>query len=140
MVVEDEEMIRVLLKRILETCGYTVLTAHDGEEALLIAERHKEPIDLMITDVVMPQMSGHELVERLAPLRPDMSVLYMSGYDDKMVADHGPADGYRHFLQKPFHPNDVANKIREILDKEMSPPTKDDRTVIVLDSFKEASA
>ncbi len=79
-----------------------------------------KPIDLMITDVVMPQMSGHELAERLAPLRPDMSVLYISGYDEKMVSDQGLVDREKHFLPKPFVPKEVARKIREILDKPVS--------------------
>jgi len=89
-------------------------------KALLMAERHKEPIDLMITDIVMPQMSGHELAERFATLRPEMSVLYISGYDEGMVADQGLVDRERQFLPKPFLPRDVARKIREILDKPVS--------------------
>ena len=79
-----------------------------------------KPIDLMITDVVVPQMSGRELAERLAPLRPEMSVLYISGYDEKMVTGQGLVDREKHFLPKPFVPKDVARKIREILDKPVS--------------------
>lgn len=131
LVVEDEEMIRTLLKRTLEGLGYRVLLAGHGGEALLTAERHEGPIDLLITDVVMPQMSGHELAERLAPLRPDMSVLYMSGYNEEMVVGQGHLDLESQFLQKPLHFKDVAKKVREILDKEMSVPAKDDRPAIV---------
>lgn len=117
MVVDDEEMIRTLLEQTLKGFGYTVLTARDGEEALLTAEQHEGPIDLMVTDVVMPQMSGYELAERLAPLRPEISVLFMSGYDTKMAADQDNLDQENHFLPKPFLPRDLANNIRQILDK-----------------------
>ena len=120
MVVDDEEMIRRLLEQTLTGYGYTVLTAHDGKEALLTAEQHVGPIDLMVTDVVMPQMSGYELAERLAPLRPEISVLYMSGYDTKTGADQGRLDQENHFLPKPFLPRDLANNIRQILDKTVS--------------------
>ena len=74
----------------------------------------------MITDVVMPQMSGHELAERLAPLRPDMSVLYISGYNNTMMHDQGLVNLERQFLQKPFLPRDVAKKIRGLLDEPVS--------------------
>ncbi|MCZ6677232.1 MAG: ATP-binding protein [Candidatus Poribacteria bacterium] len=120
LVVDDEKMIRRLLKQTLKGFGYTVLTAHDGEEALLTAEQHEGPIDLMVTDVVMPQMSGYELAERLAPLRPEISVLYMSGYDTKMAADQDDIDQENHFLPKPFLPKDLASNIRQILDKAIS--------------------
>lgn len=120
MVVEDDMMIRDLLKRILERFGYTVLLASHGGEALTISERHEESIDLMITDVVMPQMNGYEIAEWFAEVRPEMSVLYMSGYDEEMVANQGPVDGAIRFIQKPFVPTDVANKVREILDKRVS--------------------
>jgi len=117
LLVEDEDIIRELLKHILEKLGYTVLLASNGEEALLTAQRYEGPINLMITDIVMPHMSGHELVERLSPLRHEMSVLYISGYDEKMVADQGLVDIGKRFLQKPFGPKAVGKKIREILDK-----------------------
>lgn len=117
LLVEDEDIIREMLKRVLERLGYTVLVAQHGGEALRIAENHEGPIDLIVTDVVMPQMSGHELVQRLVPYRSEMSVLYMSGYDDEMVADQGLANSEEWFLQKPFGPKAVGKKIREILDK-----------------------
>ncbi len=120
MLVEDEELIRTLIKRTLEGLGYTVLPARHGGEALLTAGRHDGPIDLMITDVVMPQMSGHELAERLAPLRPDMSVLYMSGYREQITADRDLVNLERQLLQKPFLPRDVAKKIRGLLDEPVS--------------------
>lgn len=120
MIVDDEEMIRELLERTLEGFGYTVLTAQHGAEALQIVEQHEGPIDLMVTDVVMPQMSGHELAKRLAPIRPKMSVLYISGYDEIMVTDKGLVDQKGQFLQKPFIPKEVVKKIRTILDKSVT--------------------
>lgn len=87
MIVEDEELIRDLLKRILENLGYVVLVASHSEDALLIAEHHPGVINLMITDVIMPYMNGRELMARISPTRPDMSVLFMSGYDEDMVAN-----------------------------------------------------
>ena len=116
LLVEDEDVIRELLKRTLGRLGYTVLASENGGEALLNAERHAGPIDLMITDVVMPLMGGHELAERLGKNRPDMSVLYMSGYDEEMVAGQGVVGLARIFLQKPFVAKDIGKKIREILD------------------------
>ena len=79
LLVEDEEAVRELARDILRASGYTVLEACNGNEGLLISERHQDPLKLLLTDVVMPRMSGRELAERLAPVRPDLSVLYMSG-------------------------------------------------------------
>ena len=116
LIVEDEYVLRRLLKRILETLGYSVLVAEHGNDALLAAENHPGTINLIITDVMMPEMGGHELVKRLSPLRPEMSVLYMSGYDQEVIIDQGLADIDSQFLVKPFLAVDIARKIREILD------------------------
>ncbi len=117
LLVEDENIIREMLVHILKKLGYTVLAAQHGREALLVAGSHEGMIDLVITDVVMPQMSGRELVERLAPLRPEMLVLYISGHNEEMVTNQGLDDVGKHFLQKPFPPKVIGTKIREILDK-----------------------
>ena len=95
--------------------GYNVLEARHGVEALEISERHQGPIHLMVTDVVMPQMSGRELAQRLQPLRPDMKVLYMSGYTDDAIVRHGVLGAGMAFLSKPFTPDALALKINEIL-------------------------
>ncbi len=116
LLVEDEEGVRELARDILRTSGYTVLEARNGPEALLLCERHQGPLDMLLTDVVMPRMSGRELAERLAPLRPDLSVLYMSGYTDDAVIRHGVLGAGTAFLQKPFTPAALVLRVRETLD------------------------
>lgn len=116
LLVEDEEMIRRLLKRTLEQLGYTVLVAAQGGDALLTAERHDGRIDLLVTDVVMPQMSGIELAERLKTIRPEMQILYVSGYNEEMVADQGLVHADMSFLQKPFTKDAIGRKVREVLE------------------------
>ena len=96
--------------------GYRVLEARHGAEALEISSRHTGPIHLMVTDVVMPQMSGRELAQRLLPLRPEMRVLYMSGYTDDAIVRHGVLGAGMAFLSKPFTPYALASKVREVLD------------------------
>jgi response regulator RpfG family c-di-GMP phosphodiesterase len=96
--------------------GYNVLEARHGAKALEISKRHQGPIHLMVTDVVMPQMSGHELAQRLQPLRPDMKVLYMSGYTDDAIVRHGVLGAGMAFLSKPFTPDALALKVEEVLD------------------------
>ncbi|MGH7315304.1 MAG: ATP-binding protein, partial [Candidatus Rokuibacteriota bacterium] len=121
LLVEDEEGVRELARDILRASGYTVLEARNGPEALLLCERHQGPLDLLLTDVVMPRMSGRELAERLAPLRPDLSVLYMSGYTDDAIIRHGVLGAGTAFLQKPFTPAALVQRVRETLDLAAAP-------------------
>jgi CheY-like chemotaxis protein len=116
LLVEDELAVRDLARDVLCAHGYTVLEARHGREALLISELHSGPIHLLLTDVVMPEMSGRDLANRLAPLRPTMPVIYMSGYTDTAVVHHGVLDPGTTFLQKPFTPDALARKIRQVLD------------------------
>ncbi len=117
LVVEDEEGVRRLVREILESHGYTVLEADSGAKALEIGEQRQGPIDLLVTDVVMPQMSGRDLAEALMMLRPDMKVLFLSGYADRAVVEHGVIELGAGFLQKPFTPQTLAQKVREALDR-----------------------
>lgn len=116
LLVEDEEQVRQIAQRILTDLGYDVLEATNGQEALTVAQQHDGNIDLTITDVVMPQLSGRELIERLGPLRPEMKVLYMSGYTDDAIVRHGLLDEQLEFIQKPFAADAFARKIRSVLD------------------------
>jgi DNA-binding response OmpR family regulator len=100
----------------LESAGYTVLTAANGEEALLLLERYEQPLHLMVTDVVMPGISGRTLAERFDATRPGMKVLYMSGYTDDVVVRHGVLDEGMPFLSKPFAGVELTRKVREVLD------------------------
>jgi PAS domain S-box-containing protein len=116
LLVEDEESVRVLTRRILEGCGYVVLDAQSAGDALLLCEKYKGTIDVLLTDVVMPRMSGRELAERLGLLRPDMKVLYMSGYTDDAVIRHGIRNSDVAFLQKPITLRTLARKLREVIE------------------------
>jgi two-component system cell cycle sensor histidine kinase/response regulator CckA len=116
LIVEDEDEVRALACEVLATYGYVVLQARTPAEALLIAERHTGPIQLLLTDVIMPGMSGRMLAEQLAPLRPEMSVLYMSGYTDEAIVHHGTLDAGTPFIQKPFTPDALAAGVRRLLD------------------------
>jgi PAS domain S-box-containing protein len=116
LLVEDEDALRTLLCRFFRLFGYNVLEARHGGEALLLSERHRGPIHLMVTDVVMPQMSGKELADRLAPLHPEMTVFFMSGYTDSDLSAYGAPESSQHFLPKPFRPMDLVKKVRDSLD------------------------
>ncbi len=117
LLVEDEEMVRDLTRRILELCGYTVIEARNGVEALKICEETSESIALLMTDVVMPQMNGRELSEKINALKPHIKTLFTSGYMNDRVMRHGVSDDALNFIQKPFAPDVLARKIRELLDK-----------------------
>jgi PAS domain S-box-containing protein len=116
LVVEDEEVVRTLVRDLLEANNYVVLEAHDGSSAIQLAARHTGPIDLVVTDVVMPDMNGREMVERLVSVRPDLRVLYMSGYTEVSMVHHGVLEAGSVFLQKPFTPDELALKVGEALE------------------------
>ena len=116
LLVEDEAELHDLLAEVLEDTGYTVLRAGDGAEAVKVCAERERPIDLLLTDVVMPGMSGRELAARVQPLRPAMKVLYMSGYTDGAIVHHGVLEPGIAFIQKPFAPPAIAHKVREVLD------------------------
>jgi two-component system, cell cycle sensor histidine kinase and response regulator CckA len=116
LLVEDEEPVRVLTQRILAENGYAVLVAKDGEEALNLSQRHQGPIHLLLTDVVMPQMGGKRLVAHLGPRRPDMRVLYMSGYSEETTLGEDLSGRPIELLQKPFVPHQLTHRVRAVLD------------------------
>jgi two-component system cell cycle sensor histidine kinase/response regulator CckA len=118
LLVEDEDAVRKVACGILRRNGYDVIETANAGEALLVVESHGGRIDLLLTDVVMPQMSGPELARRLGAVRPDLRVLCMSGYTDDSVVRHGLIDGGTPFLQKPLTPDGLARKVREVLDGE----------------------
>jgi PAS domain S-box-containing protein len=117
LVVEDEESLREVAREVLESSGYRVLTASCGKEALSVSAAHPEPVRLLLTDVVMPGMSGPELAERLRPERPEMSVLYMSGYTEEIVAQHGTMGRGTRLLTKPFSVAALARSVHEVLEE-----------------------
>jgi PAS domain S-box-containing protein len=116
LLVEDEDTVRALAKDSLEKCGYTVLAASQGEEALELSARHPGAIHLLLADVVMPGMGGRQLAERLAADRPGLKVLYMSGYLDDEIVRLGVLEANTPFLHKPFKPVALARTVREVLD------------------------
>lgn len=117
LVVEDEPNVRQIARVALQTHGYRVLDAAGTREALRLIESAKSPIDLVITDVVMPEMSGRELADQLRSAHPAIRVLFMSGYTDDAVLRHGVSDATGDFLQKPFRPHDLVRKVRDLLDR-----------------------
>jgi signal transduction histidine kinase/ActR/RegA family two-component response regulator len=117
LLVEDEDAVRLLAQRILEKVGYAVLTAGNGREGLVLCESHQGPIDLLVTDVVMPEVSGRELAEGALKLRPGLKVVFMSGHMQDVVLREGVEKGAA-FLQKPYTPSALARLVRETLDSE----------------------
>jgi two-component system cell cycle sensor histidine kinase/response regulator CckA len=120
LVVEDEESVRKLTSHVLRRHGYEVLEAANAGEALLACEQHPSPIPLVITDIVMPGMSGPDLAERLRTLHPQMKLLFTSGYTDAAVVEHGLSTQTMVFLQKPFTPAELARKVRDVLDQPLT--------------------
>ena len=115
LLVEDEPLILDMTVAMLELLGYTVLPAATPGEATRLAQEYSGTIDLLITDVIMPEMNGLELAEKLESLRPGLKRLFMSGYTANVIARHGVLDEGVHFLQKPFLSNNLATKVREAL-------------------------
>jgi PAS domain S-box-containing protein len=120
LLVEDEQMVRKMSREVLEMNGYKVLEASHGGEAVVVCEKHEGRIDIMVTDVVMPQMSGRELAEWLATSRPETKVLFVSGYTDDAIVRHGVLDENVNFLQKPFSPDALAAKVRDVLNTHLN--------------------
>jgi two-component system, cell cycle sensor histidine kinase and response regulator CckA len=121
LLVEDEESVRDLATFVLRECGYTVMTAPEGLAALQLMATCREKIDLLVTDVVMPQMGGRKLAETLLAEHPELKVLFMSGYTDDAVVRHGVLQANANFLQKPFTPNSLTDKVRAVLDQKQRP-------------------
>ncbi len=117
LLAEDEDAVRTLTRLALQREGYTVLEARNGEEALMIGHQYQGAIHLLLTDLVMPKLSGRQLAEQLLKARPAVKVLYVSGYMDDAIIRHGLLMASTAFLQKPFSPDLLAQKVREVLDK-----------------------
>jgi PAS domain S-box-containing protein len=115
LLVEDEDMVRILAREVLETCGYNIIEARNGVEALSFCSEDVH-IDLLMTDVVMPEMGGRELAEKLVDRLPDLKIVFTSGYSDDAVVRHGVIETNSNFIQKPFTPESLTRKIRELLD------------------------
>ncbi len=116
MLVEDDDGIRKLARLMLENQGYQVLAARNAAEAFSLCQHDKEEIHILVTDVVLPKMSGPELAKELKALRPNMRILFMSGYMDDAVIQHGMIDPDTPFLAKPFTSAGLIRKVREVLD------------------------
>ena len=114
--VEDEAGVRSLARAVLQVYGYTVLEAANGDEAIRICDRRQGAIHLLVTDMVMPGMDGRALSEQLIARLPQMKVLYLSGYAGGAIVNNGVLDSSMAFLQKPFSPEALARKVREVLD------------------------
>jgi len=115
LLTEDSKMVRELSREILQTLGYKIIEASNGEEALEICKSSPHPIDLILSDIIMKEMTGHELAEQAVQLRPGIKVVLMSGYADEITRDHIVKTGFQ-FIAKPFTSRDLATKIREALD------------------------
>jgi two-component system, cell cycle sensor histidine kinase and response regulator CckA len=116
LLVEDDEQVRALARLVLGSHGYTLIEARDGAEALRLCAQHPGTIHLMVTDIIMPNLSGRQLAEKLQALHPSLRVLFLSGYTDDAVVHHGVLEHGAAFLQKPFVPEALARKVREMLD------------------------
>ncbi|HLK56107.1 MAG TPA: response regulator [Chthonomonadaceae bacterium] len=123
LIVEDDDALRDLARRILQSAGYTVLMAGNGEEALRRLDQHHGPVHLLLTDVIMPGMSGRDLALRLMDLQPQIKILYTSGYTDDAILQHGVLDETVSFLHKPYTVAELRRKVREMLDTQGGRPT-----------------
>ena len=117
LLVEDDRQVRNLASIVLERCGYTVLSAASGEEALSVLQSHTGEMHLLLTDVIMPDMNGKEVFEQISESWPDVRVLYMSGYTDDVIAHHGVIDAGVNFIEKPFNIKTLATKVQEVLNQ-----------------------
>ena len=116
LLVEDDHAVRRVAERALTRDGFQVLSAEGGVEALELTSEHPGTIDLLLTDIMMPVMNGVEVAAKVVELRPDIRVLYMSGYADQELVRRGLLDPETHFLQKPFAPQELCGRVKEILD------------------------
>lgn len=116
LVVEDEESVRELVVEMLNSTGYKVIEAHNGKNAIEKYSSHRDEINLILTDVVMPEMNGKKLIENLSHFSEKTKVLFMSGYTDNAIDNQGILNPETHFIQKPFSPTDLLTKIETILD------------------------
>ncbi|HSR69349.1 MAG TPA: response regulator, partial [Acidobacteriota bacterium] len=116
LVVDDVDGVRELICEVLEMQGYEVLLARDGRQALEVAEQHKKPIDLLLTDVVMPQMGGQELANTLSSRWPETKIIFMSGYSDEAISRQGVLKAGTAFIKKPFTADSLTRRIRTELD------------------------
>ena len=113
--VEDEDDLRVITSRILTRAGYRVLAASGGDQALHLAQAHPAPIDLLLTDVIMPKMTGNEVAARVRAIRPDIPVLYMSGYAEPVLTDNGTLQDGVVMIEKPFTSRELLQRVSELL-------------------------
>ncbi len=125
LVVEDDDVVRNLACEFLQDLGYSVMSADSPNQALQISSSYMGPIDLLLTDVVMPGMDGPKLYAHMSALRPAMRVLFMSGYSENLIATHGVLNPGIHFIPKPFTVNALASRIREALDQHSVSPSTD---------------
>jgi len=116
LLVEDDDQVRIVARGILSRSGYHVIEASTATEALLSSDEHSGAIDLLLSDVVMPQLSGPALAKRLSVARPEMKVLCMSGYTDDSIVRHGVLEAQLAYLQKPFTPEALTRRVRDVLD------------------------
>ena len=122
LLVEDDESVRDLARNVLQSHGYTIIEARNGQEALSVAKHHPGPIHLLLTDVVMPGISGEQLAKQLTQARPDLKTLFMSGYTNNTIMHRGVLEPGIAFLQKPFSPTDLAGQVRQVLDTSQQTP------------------
>jgi len=134
LLVEDADALRKLTYMLLEQHGYRVLTAANGAEALLMAQQKPERINLLLTDVIMPGLNGRALAERLATIQPELKVLYMSGYTDDAIVNHGVLESGTFLLHKPFSEESLIRKVREVLDAERTAPSVPGESLILAET------